>query len=78
MSRSRHPKKAVEEVVRYAEELGWEVVMSRGHIWGELYCHHHEQGGCIVRVFSTPRNPENHAKRLRREIDKCPHQENEP
>jgi hypothetical protein len=31
--------------------------------------------GCLVGVWSTPGNPENHARRLTREIDLCPHRD---
>lgn len=77
MSRPRHPKKEIEAAVQYAEGLGWEFVKCRGHVWGELYCPHHQRGGCIRRVFSTPRNPERHARDIRHDVDCCPHQEHE-
>lgn len=71
MTRPRHPKKAVETVVRYAESLGWRVEKRTGHNWARLFCPfgHHD---CIVGVHSTPRNPDSHAKQVRRDIDKCP------
>lgn len=31
----------------------------------------------MIFVWSTPRNPQNHAKQLRREVDRCPHKEEE-
>lgn len=77
MRRPRHPKKAIEQAVRYAEELGWELRKGRGHAWGRLFCPH-GLGGCQVRVASTPRSPDREAQRIRHEVDKCPHQEDIP
>lgn len=71
MTRPRHPKKAVEAVVQYAESLGWRVEKRSGHNWARLYCPYGHPD-CQYGVFSTPQNPENHAKRLRRQIDGCP------
>ena len=34
-------------------------------------------GGCITSVWSTPKNPEGHARQLRREVDACPHGDRE-
>jgi len=48
--------------------------MLRGHAWGQILCAYAQRGGCRVSVWSTPRSPENHAKQLRRAVDKCPHQ----
>jgi hypothetical protein len=75
-SRPRHPKPPVEAAVRYAESLGWRVVMSNGHAWGRLFCPFSSREGCIVSVWSTPKSPENHARHLRKFIDSCPHREN--
>jgi hypothetical protein len=73
MSRSRHPKPAIEKAVQYAEQLGWRVEMSKGHAWGRLYCPLSSRDGCIVSVWSTPRSPENHARHIRSAVDACPH-----
>jgi hypothetical protein len=73
MSRPRHPNKHIERAVRYAEMLGWRVQMSKGHAWGHLYCPHGTRESCIVSVWSTPRNPESHARHIRRDVDRCPH-----
>lgn len=71
MARPRHSKKAVEAVVRYAESLGWRVKLGSGHNWAQLLCPYGHQA-CRHGVYSTPRNPENHAQALRRKIDRCP------
>ena len=71
--RPRHPNKHNEAAIRYAERIGWRVEMSHGHAWGFLLCPHGERGGCNPAVYSTPRSPQNHARQLRRKIDRCPH-----
>jgi hypothetical protein len=73
MARPRHPDKDIEATVRYAEAQGWTCTRSRGHRWGCLRCPHGRRGGCLLSVWSTPRNPRKHADFLRREVDKCPH-----
>jgi hypothetical protein len=73
MSRPRHPNKHIEAAIQHAEALGWRVKLSQGHAWGQLYCPQSTREGCIVSVWSTPKNPENHARHVRRDIDLCPH-----
>jgi hypothetical protein len=73
MSRPRHPNKHIEAVVQYAESVGWRVSLSNGHAWGHILCPHTARDGCMLSVWSTPRSAENHARQLRREIDRCPH-----
>ena len=74
MSRATHPNKHVEEAIAYAESRGWRVLKSKkGHLWGTLLCKHQQRDGCRMSVNSTPQNPENHAKQVRRKVDKCPH-----
>lgn len=70
---AEHPNKHIRDAIRYAENLGWRVTTSTGHIWGVLWCPEQSREGCRVRVFSTPRNAENHAKYIRRRVDSCPH-----
>ncbi len=77
MSRPRHPNKMIEKAIAYAESLGWRVEISNGHAWGRLYCPERSREGCKVSVWSTPGNPENHARHIRREIDRCIHGEQE-
>ena len=73
MSRARHPNKHIEAAISYAESRGWNVISSKGHAWGRIFCPEHSQSGCIISVWSTPRVPENHAKQIVRIIDACPH-----
>jgi hypothetical protein len=72
--RRRHPKKEVQEALRDAEDAGWTVTpTSRGYRWGVATCGE----GCSVSVWSTPKNPGNHAKDVRRAVERCPHREEE-
>ncbi len=71
MARPVHPKKDVEAALKYAEGRGWSVEMASGHAWGRLKCPCHTREGCQVSVWSTPRNPGNHGKQLRRVVDRC-------
>ena len=73
INRPRHPNKHIERAVKYAESLGWRVKMSEGHAWGHIFCPAGTREGCQFAVFSTPRDPEGHARRLLRKIDLCPH-----
>ena len=76
MGRSKHPKKEVEDAIQYAEGQGWRSVPSEGshsHVWGTLYCPLQRRDGCKVFVNSTPQNPGNHAKKIRKKVDDCPH-----
>jgi hypothetical protein len=71
--RPRHPDKDIEEAVQYAEANGWIWTPSGGHAWGVLWCPLGQRGGCRFGVWSTPRNPHNHARFIRRQVDRCPH-----
>ena len=73
MTRPRHPKPEIEKAIQYAEGLGWTAELSNGHAWGRLFCPQSTQEGCIVSVWSTPRSPENHARQIRKVVDRCPH-----
>lgn len=77
MVRIRHPDKEIEAAVAYAESLGWAVMSIKGYAWGRLYCAHHDRDGCMVSVWSTPRNAGNHAQSVIRNVSRCPHQETE-
>ena len=76
-NRPEHPNKEIEAAVAYAESIGWRFVKTKGHGWGRLLCTKHDRDGCMVSVWSTPKNPENHAKAVRRVVDRCPHVEPE-
>ncbi len=75
---SRHPDPHLQAVIEYAVSKGWRVKLSKkGHAWGRLLCPLNEREGCIHSVNGTPRNPVGDARRLKKAIDNCPHQENE-
>ena len=76
MARPRHPKKEIEAAIQHAEGLGWRVSVGGSHAWGHLYCPLHTREGCIVPIWSTPKNPGKHAKGIRRSIRNCEHQPN--
>ena len=66
VSPGRHPKKEVAEALTRARAAGLIVrEVHRGHRWGEVVC-----ASCPARqaVFSTPRDPANHAKIIGRFI----------
>lgn len=69
----RHPNKDIEGALAYARSCGWTVIKSSGraaHAWGVMRC----PGDCPqVSIYSTPRVPENHARALRRAVDRCSH-----
>jgi hypothetical protein len=69
-----HPNKEIRGALAYARRNGWTVIKSRGgsaHAWGVMRC----PGDCPqVSIFSTPKVPENHARALRRAVDRCPHE----
>jgi hypothetical protein len=66
----RHPKADVEKALQYADEHEWTVTRTvAGHRWGKAEC----GSGCTVSIWSTPKNAGNHAKAIRRAVDRCPH-----
>jgi|SRR5690606_7972077 hypothetical protein len=76
MARPTHPKKEVEAALRYAESHGWRVEVGGHHAWGRIYCPFNDAECrcgefCIASVWSTPKNPGNHARALCRVVDNC-------
>jgi hypothetical protein len=76
MVRPTHPEKDVEAALKYAEARGWRVEVGGSHAWGKLYCPYNDEqcrcgDFCITSIWSTPKNPVNHARMLRRVIDHC-------
>jgi len=76
---SDRPNKHIREAVAYALERGWRLRKAgpRAHIWGVLFCPLEGRDGCRQQVYSTPRVPEDHAARIRRVVDRCPHEPDE-
>ena len=69
--RARHTDKEVEDAVRYAESQGWRVEAGQNHAKFKLLCPFADRSGCMIFVWSTPRNASNHARQIRRMIEKC-------
>lgn len=75
VSQKKHPNKEVAESVAYAVGRGWKL-RYLGH-WGRLFCPCADRDGCQVCVNGTPKNPEAHARQIKRAVDRCPHYEEE-
>ena len=73
MPRPRHPNKEIEAAIVEAESLGWIIEKRSGHAWGIAQCPFGQRGGCRMSIWSTPRNPEAHARQLRRALVRCTH-----
>lgn len=76
MPRKKHPKRDVENALQYAEAKGWRIEVGGSHAWGKMYCPHNDNNCrcgefCITSIWSTPQNPANHAKQIRRVVDHC-------
>ena len=79
MLRKKHPHKEIETAIRYAKTKGWRYkkVGNSAHAWGRLLCPLQDRTGCAMSIWSTPRNPYRHADQLMREVDRCPHTQEE-
>ena len=76
MTRPSHPKKEVEAPLKHAEAQGSSDTVGGSHAWGRIYCPYNDDECrcgefCITSVWSTPKNPDNHARALRRVVDNC-------
>ncbi|MBM3996189.1 MAG: hypothetical protein FJ303_18860 [Planctomycetes bacterium] len=68
-----HPNRHILAALKYAESFGWIIRKSRprAHAWGVIYSpHRHSE--CWMSIYSTPKNPENHARHIRKTVDRCP------
>ncbi len=67
-----HPDKHIREALNYAESQDWTIQKSgpRAHAWGIIYCGCGHRL-CRMSIWSTPRNPQNHARAIRRKVDRC-------
>ncbi len=75
MPRPRHPNKEIERALEYAESHGWAVRISDGHAWGRILCPYHTVEGCQISIWSTPKVPEHHARRIIKIVERCDHGE---
>jgi hypothetical protein len=76
MKRRTHPAREIEDALRHAEARGWTVEPGGSHAWGRMYCPNNDKDCrcgefCITSIWSTPRNAGNHARQLRRVVDRC-------
>lgn len=76
MKRKRHTDKDIEAAITYAELKGWRIEMRSGHAWGRMYCPFNDAQCrcgefCVASIWSTPKSAGNHAKQIRRIVDKC-------
>lgn len=76
MTRPTHPHKEVEASLKHAENQGWRIKIGGSHAWGKIYCPYNDAECrcgefCITCIWSTPRNPGNHARALKRVVDNC-------
>jgi len=79
MSRSKHANKEIEGALKYAESQGWSIKQGGSHAWGKIYCPFNDHDCrcgefCISSVWSTPKNPANHAAQISRVVDNCARQ----
>ncbi|MDN7182668.1 hypothetical protein M0D69_32565 [Caballeronia sp. SEWSISQ10-4 2] len=68
-------KEEIEEALRPAETRGWRVKQGGSHA-GRIYCPYNAAERrcgefCITSVWSTPKNPTNHTRAIKRVVDNC-------
>ncbi|WP_413739287.1 hypothetical protein ACL2XP_24950 [Sodalis sp. RH21] len=66
-----HPNKHIQAAIEYALSEGWHFRHSNGHAFGRLVCGISRHQDHQMSVWSTPGNPENHARQIRRKINSC-------
>ena len=76
MARKSHPKKEIEAALRHAEAHGWRISVGGSHAWGKIYCPWDDETCrcgefCITSIWSTPKNPGNEARKIKRVVDNC-------
>jgi len=80
MPRKKHPNSKIEEAVLYAESKGWvyEKPGKSAHAWGKIKCPNNDSDCrcgifCQKSIWSTPKHPENFAKKIKHWVDQCIH-----
>ncbi|QDU91139.1 hypothetical protein Pla175_45590 [Pirellulimonas nuda] len=66
-----HPNKHIRAAIKYAVSMGWRVKQPASHAYCRLLCSHGHRL-CKFSVWSTPRNPEDHARDIVRRVNQCP------
>jgi len=69
-----HQNKEIAAALEYASNKGWRIIESGSHAWGQIYCPDNDKDCrcgefCKASIWSTPKNPQNHAKQIRRIVD---------
>lgn len=74
----KHPNKEIHAAIEYALKNQWQLVEagSSSHAWARLKCPYNDSECrcgqfCLQSIWSTPKNPQNHAKQIRRIVDNC-------
>jgi hypothetical protein len=67
-----HPNKHIRAAIQYALDHGW-TSRPGHHAFCILHCPAGTRGACIISVWSTPGDPEAHARRIQRKVDNCQH-----
>ena len=73
MSPKKHPNKAIRDAIAEAVASGWSLVEAGGsaHCFCRLRCGIPEHSDHMMSVWSTPKNPENHARQILRKVRQC-------
>ena len=73
--RKQHPCKEIEKTIQFAEDYGWryKAAGNSAHAWGRLLCPLQTPEGCILSIWSTPRNNMAHARQIMARVKRCPH-----
>ncbi|MDJ0651144.1 MAG: hypothetical protein QNJ60_20820 [Xenococcaceae cyanobacterium MO_188.B19] len=72
----KHPNKEIQAALKYPEQKGWLIKVGGSHAWGKILCPYKDQECrcgefCITSIWSTPKNPSNHARQIRRVVNNC-------
>ncbi len=70
MTTRRHSSKDIRKALKLASDNGWQTDYGTGHRFATVRC----GSGCEIAVWSTPRNPTTHAKRIHEALHRCPHE----
>jgi hypothetical protein len=71
MARPRHPDPHLEKAIQHAEARGWRFRKGGGHAFLVGYCPAQSRDGHMISIWSTPKNPQNHAEQIRRRVEAC-------
>jgi hypothetical protein len=68
-----HPNKHIQAAIEYAVLKGWVIVEAggSGHPFAKLRCGIHGHTDHKMSIWSTPRDPETHAKQIIRMVNRC-------